>query len=1057
MRRLPQYLLVLGMLLLPASVFAQATLTGTVRDASGGVLPGVTVEAASPALIEKTREAVTDSTGQYRIINLVPGTYSLTFTLPGFNTVKRDGIVLQGTQVITIPIDMKVGGLEETITVTGETPVVDVQSSRRELVMKSDVIDTIPAARAAGSLLNVTPGLQVDNNGVSLAPTMTFFNAHASTANSPVVAGDGRMAVNGFPVAAARSGGVSSYVYDTVNSEEVSVRVGGGLGESDIGGPLMNLVPKSGGNKFAGSAFLNTAGKWSRSNNLDDSLTAPPPGPNLKATPGIVSAYDTSVSYGGPIVRDRLWFFGSYRNLDTQTAVEGVTANANAGDFTRWDWRPASTDARNLKDRQMWIGRLTTQLGKNRFQYNEEYQHRCEGTPLSVDSKGCHNRGSDWIGLGVSGTGGQSPEATSTAANGYFDVPYWLTQVSWNSPMTNKLLFEAGYTAFRYNPLFGFPPPDGYTSQITAVEQSTAINPATGTQYAPYANYRYRSLDNWGWAVGKTDGYVASMSYVTGAHSMKVGYQGYRQDQLDQTLTNDSLLVYRFNQGIANGVAYRLPNFGNRTLTILNGGYAQDSWTRGRLTLQGALRYDRVHSFAPVDGNGTTDTSFLNAQPITFPKTEGVNAYNDFTPRVGVAYDVFGNGRTAVKFNWGKYLGFASNDSPYTATNAATTVVKNVGAPNGLVSTARGWTDNNNNKVGDCALLNPAAQGPLTTGSADTCAALTGNDINFGKAGAATVVDPSVLSGWGVRPSDYQSTITLQQQIVPRVSADVSFTHRTFHGFFVTDNLARHAGGTINGDVTQFYETYTLTAPSDPRLPNGGGYPITVYTIKPQYGAIPAQNTLVREEQIGPERDSHWNGFDVTLNARLRGGLVASIGSSTGKAVVDTCQTATLQNNIVFGVTSGPDPRGCHNEDPWQTDWRGLASYTIPKIDVLVSGTLRSQTALQITAGWIVPNATIAAALGHLPFGALPTGTTTIQLTDNSNKLFADNRRTQIDMRFAKIVRIARTRTDVGVDLNNLLNTNYATSYVTTYGPTWQNPSAIYQPRFVRLNFTVNF
>jgi len=471
-----------AIILLPSFAFAQASLSGTVKDGSGAVLPGVTVEASSPALIEKTKSAVTDGSGFYRIIDLRPGTYALSFTLPGFNTVKRDGIELQGSQTLTISIDMKVGGLEETITVTGETPVVDVQNAKRELVMKQDVIQTLPGARAAGALLNITPGLQVDNNGVSLAPTMTFFNAHSSTANSGSVAGEGRMAVGGFQVAAARSGGVSSYVYDTANAEEVSVRVGGGLGEVDSGGPVMNLVPRSGGNRFAGTAFFNQAGDWSRGNNLDDSLTAPPPGPNLKETPGIITSYDGSIAYGGPIKKDKLWFYGSYRNLDTQTAVEGITANKYAGDFTHWDWAPTATDARLLKDRQMMIGRLTAQAGKSRFQFNEEYQHRCEGTPLTTAGQGCHNRGDDWVGLG---TATQSPEATSTAANGYFDVPYWLTQGTWNMPMTNKILLDAGYTAFRYNPLFGFPAPDGDTSNIMVTEQSTAINPATGIQYAP--------------------------------------------------------------------------------------------------------------------------------------------------------------------------------------------------------------------------------------------------------------------------------------------------------------------------------------------------------------------------------------------------------------------------------------------------------------------------------------------------------------------------------------------------------------------------------------------
>ena len=286
MRTLSKCLAILVVLLLPATVFAQASLTGTARDASGAVLPGVTVEAASPALIEKTRTAVTDGTGQYRITDLRTGTYSITFTLPGFNSVRREGVELAGTQVVTIPVEMKVGGVAETITVTGETPVVDVQSAKRQVIMNNDIIQALPVARAAGALLNATPGLSVDTNGPALSPTMTFFNAHSSTSNATSVPGEGRMTVNGMTIAAARSGGVSSYVYDTANSQEVAITVGGGLGESDIGGPAMNLVPKSGGNTFAGMAFFNEAGSWSRGNNLTAALQAQ--NPNLTQTPGIL-------------------------------------------------------------------------------------------------------------------------------------------------------------------------------------------------------------------------------------------------------------------------------------------------------------------------------------------------------------------------------------------------------------------------------------------------------------------------------------------------------------------------------------------------------------------------------------------------------------------------------------------------------------------------------------------------------------------------------------------------------------------------------------------------
>ena len=329
MRTLTKCLGLLVLLLLPATALAQATLTGTVHDASGAVLPGVTVEASSPALIEKTRSAVTDGTGQYRIINLQPGTYELSFTLPGFNTVKRGSIQLSGSQVVTIPIDMKVGGVEETITVTGETPVVDVQSVKREVVMNQSVIQTIPATRAAGALLNATPGLIVDTNGPALSPTMTFFNARSSAQNATSVAGEGRMTINGMTVAAARSGGVSSYIYDTVNSQEVAITVGGGLGESDIGGPVMNLVPKSGGNRFAGSGFISGAGGWSGSSNLSSDITAL--NPNLTQTPKILKQYDGSVSGGGPIKKDRLWFYASYRNLDTQTVMDGINRQRERG------------------------------------------------------------------------------------------------------------------------------------------------------------------------------------------------------------------------------------------------------------------------------------------------------------------------------------------------------------------------------------------------------------------------------------------------------------------------------------------------------------------------------------------------------------------------------------------------------------------------------------------------------------------------------------------------------------------------------------------------------
>src|SRR5688572_19145346 len=323
------YAILTAVILLPSVAFAQGTLTGTVRDNSGAVLPGVTVEAASPAIQGGVRTVVTDNAGVYRIVELPPGTYSLSFMLPGFSNVKREDIILAGSAVLTIPAELRVGAIEETVTVTGESPVVDVQTVRRETVLAQEVIQSMPGARTVGNLLNATPGLTVDANGLNATPTMTFFSARGGQAN------EGRMTVNGLTVAAAfNGGGVSSYILDTVNSDEVSVTVSGGMGESDTGGPVMNLVPRAGGNQFRGTAFLNNAGDWSRGNNIDDELRAV----GISETPGIIKAYDASLSYGGPIKRDRLWFYGSVRKLNTETAVEGIVANANAGNLARWDW-----------------------------------------------------------------------------------------------------------------------------------------------------------------------------------------------------------------------------------------------------------------------------------------------------------------------------------------------------------------------------------------------------------------------------------------------------------------------------------------------------------------------------------------------------------------------------------------------------------------------------------------------------------------------------------------------------------------------------------------------
>src|SRR4051812_33562933 len=498
-----KYLAVLIIILVPTSAFAQASLTGVVRDSSGGVIPGVTVEAASPVLIEKVRTSVTDSDGLYRIVDLRPGTYSLTFSLPGFTTFQREGIELSGSITLTIPAVMRVGALEETVTVTGASPVVDVQNVRTQTTLNADVIATLPATRAYGSLLNAIPGLTVDNNGLAVTPTMTFFSSHGGPSN------EGKVQVNGLTVGAPNGGGgVGTMVYDTNNAEETSVVVAGGLGESETGGPVMNFVPRSGGNMFSGQSFFNTAGEWSSGNNLDDFLT----GIGIPEPAGVINSYDASFSLGGPIMKDKLWFFGSYRKLTTAQRVEGIFGNQYAFDASHWDYKQdTGLSVRDVQGRTMYQGRFTVQpTPKNRVTFSQENQYRCQGSTETFSDAGCRTRGDDWTAMGSTTL---SPEASDR----YFDVPYYLTQATWTATATNKLLVEAALSRLSYAGGAGTGSPDGAFDLIQVVEQ-------TARDGHP-ANYGYRGINTVADPYANVKNWRASGTYVTGEHNIKVGYQ----------------------------------------------------------------------------------------------------------------------------------------------------------------------------------------------------------------------------------------------------------------------------------------------------------------------------------------------------------------------------------------------------------------------------------------------------------------------------------------------------------------------------------------------------
>src|SRR5205823_1046028 len=262
-------LLVLSvLLLLPSAAYAQAAITGVVKDASGGVLPGVTVEAASPALIEKVRSVVSSDTGQYRIVDLRPGTYSVTFTLPGFSTVKREGIELTGTFVATVNAELRVGALEETITVTGETPIVDVQSAKVQQTVSKEILSAIPSSRNAAGIQALVPGMSntTDSGGITGVMTGAAGSIHGGRANDSRTYSDG----NNTGWAGGNAGGGNTP--NVAGAQEVVLSTSGGLGEAETSGVILNVIPRDGGNTFSGQFTASGANDKMQGSNYTQSL-----------------------------------------------------------------------------------------------------------------------------------------------------------------------------------------------------------------------------------------------------------------------------------------------------------------------------------------------------------------------------------------------------------------------------------------------------------------------------------------------------------------------------------------------------------------------------------------------------------------------------------------------------------------------------------------------------------------------------------------------------------------------------------------------------------------
>jgi hypothetical protein len=836
---------------LATPAWAQSTIAGTVRDSSGALLPGVTIEVSSPALIEGSRAAVANESGQYRIIDLRPGIYTLTFSLTGFNTVKRE-LELSANFTATIDTQLSVGALEESVLVSGASPVVDVQSNVKQQVLARDVLDAVPTARTIQSIGQLVLGvtLNVPDVGGSRAMQQTYFATRGNGSAQTIVMVDG-LITNGLQ----GDGGVQAYHNEALVQEAV-YQTAGGNAETITGGLNMNLVPKDGGNMFNGGAKFTRSPKSWQGDNLSDRLRAF----DIGSVDAIENFYEWNLEQGGPIVRNKVWFFAAYRHARYDKPVanvfvlpEGVAPNLAFVECTR---NPGSCEP-GISDEKVKhpIGRLTWQVSeRHKLSAFMDRAFRFRG----------HSMGSS-----------TDPETSSVVWN----TPiYAAGAVKHTSTLSSSLLLETGFSfnRERYDNLYqpGIKAERGTADWYRNVrKQDTSTGFAWNAATAELLNYpdRYNVQ--------------ASLSYVTGAHTIKVGFleawgKYYRSYEANADL------YQRYNNGVPSQVlVLNTPISIEEDMNSNRGIYAQDSWRLDRLTLNYGVRFDHMVQ-------SVVEQSAQIGRFASLPAYEGFSlpTWNTWSPRFAAVYDLFGNGKTAVRGGVNKFVA------------AMSTGLAQLYSPSALQNTTvLPWNDANGDDI---------AQGErgCTFGTPGCEINFASLPANFGVR-ALNRFDPDLK-----RPYQISMNIGVSHELVPGVSTAFEWYRNDFKDMTERNNVARTADS---------YTPVDVVSPID-------GSVIRVFDVKPAF-----RTAVENVDSTDRDLKRAYNGFDLSVNARVPGGIRAFGGFNLERTRTNTCTAGTDPNFQAYCDQTTYDI-------PWRKQFKMTVLYPLPWYGISVSAAWQS-------------------------------------------------------------------------------------------------------------------